>query len=202
MLTWPKCEGHNASTGQTAIHHNPWWLCKFIIWCWCWYSNPCSHKETSTMLYLYVAATTIAFHHRVIVRTSRFKLYCSSRHLDICGPQTADWWTLNCVWITSAFHSCSSSLTQTEMIRTHTAMLERFKTKHYSVYWVVVAAVDDARLCLFLQKERNFDHKHPSSYVLHQHFLRVAYQSGHILYGVMQSKNLQTIVTYAFKINL
>ena len=51
---------------------------------------PCSHKETGTRLFLHVAATTIAVHYRVIVRTSKFKQYCSSRRLDIDGHRTAD----------------------------------------------------------------------------------------------------------------
>ena len=32
--------------------------------------GPCSHKETSTRLFLHEFPTTIAVHHRVIVRTS------------------------------------------------------------------------------------------------------------------------------------
>eukprot|EP00745_Piridium_sociabile_P029609 TRINITY_DN48831_c1_g1_i4.p2 TRINITY_DN48831_c1_g1~~TRINITY_DN48831_c1_g1_i4.p2 ORF type:complete len:222 (-),score=27.38 TRINITY_DN48831_c1_g1_i4:119-784(-) len=67
-----------------------------------------------------------------------------------------------------------------EMVRTHTTMLERFVIQLYGVYDDDITSVDAARLYLFLHKGRDFEHMPPSSDALHQHFLRVAYQSGHV----------------------
>ena len=54
-------EGYNAPIGQSAIYHSPWWLCKLIIWCWCWYSCPPAHtRETDNRFFLHVAKVLYA----------------------------------------------------------------------------------------------------------------------------------------------
>ena len=66
------------------------------------------------------------------------------------------------------------------MIRTHKNVLERFVTLLYGVYEEQITTVDAARLNLFQHKGSDFEHMPPSSDAMHHHFLRVAYQSGHI----------------------
>ena len=60
-----------------------------------------------------------------------------------------------------------------DMMRTHTAMLERFVIQLYGVYDDDITSVDAARRKLLLHKGRNFEHIPPSSDALHQNFLRV-----------------------------
>ena len=67
-----------------------------------------------------------------------------------------------------------------EIIRTHKNVLERFVTQLYGVYEQEITTVDAARLYLFQHKGSDFEHMPPSSDALHQHFLRVAYRSGHV----------------------
>ena len=66
----------------------------------------------------------------------------------------------------------------------------------------MVTTVDDARLCLFLRKERNFDCMPPSSDALHQHFPRVANQSEHIpvLHGVISRPSLSNKLEMAARL--
>ena len=67
-----------------------------------------------------------------------------------------------------------------EIIRTHKNVLERFVTQLYGVYEEEISTVDAARLYIFQHKESDFEHMPPSSDALHQQFLRVTYQSGHV----------------------
>ena len=60
-----------------------------------------------------------------------------------------------------------------EMIRSHKNVLERFVTLLCGVYEEEITTVDAARLYPFKHKGSDFEH-------MHQHFLRVAYQSGYI----------------------
>ena len=59
-------------------------------------------------------------------------------------------------------------------------MLERFVIQLYGVYEEKITTVDAVRLYLFQHKGSDSEHMPPSSDALHQHFLRVAYQSGHV----------------------
>ena len=47
-------EGYNAPIEQSAIYHSPWWLCKLIIWCWCWYSCPPAHTRETDNRFFYM----------------------------------------------------------------------------------------------------------------------------------------------------
>ena len=66
------------------------------------------------------------------------------------------------------------------MIRSHKYVFERFVTQLYGVYEEKITTVDATRLYIFQHKGSDFEHMPPSSDALHQHFLRVAYQSGHV----------------------
>ena len=67
-----------------------------------------------------------------------------------------------------------------DMIRTHMPTLEKFVIQLYGVHDEDITSVDAARRHLLLHKGRDFEHTPPSSHALHQHFLRVAYQSGDV----------------------
>ena len=67
-----------------------------------------------------------------------------------------------------------------EIIRTHKNVFERFVTQLYSVFVEEITTVDAARLYLFQHEGSDFEHMPPSRDALHQHFLGVAYQSGHV----------------------
>ena len=67
-----------------------------------------------------------------------------------------------------------------EILITHKNVLERNVTQLNDVYEEGITTVDAARLYLFQHKGSDFEYMPPSSDVLHQHFLRVAYQSGHV----------------------
>ena len=73
----------------------------------------------------------------------------------------------------------SSPNSTLEMIRSHKNVLERFVTQLYGVYVEEITTVN-TRFCIFQYKGSDFEHMPPSSDALYQHFIRVAYQSGHV----------------------
>ena len=74
--------------------------------------------------------------------------------------------------------SCPSPSLQ--ILSTYSAVLQQFVTQLYGVYQNEISTVDAARHYLFLKKGKEFINMPPGSDALHQHLLRVAYQSGHI----------------------
>ena len=67
-----------------------------------------------------------------------------------------------------------------DVVRTHTGVLEKFVVKLYGVKENEINGVDAARKDLILTKGKDSELIPPSSDALYQHFLRVAYQSGHL----------------------
>ena len=82
--------------------------------------------------------------------------------------------------LTLALQQLSCPNPSVDMIRTHTNVLERFVIQLYGVCDDDITCIDAARRYLFLHKGSDFENIPPSSDALHQHFLRVAYQSGHV----------------------
>ena len=64
-----------------------------------------------------------------------------------------------------------------DMVRANTHILEKFVVQLYGVYDDDITSVDAARQNLVLCKGKDSEHIPPSSDALHQHLLRVAYQS-------------------------
>ena len=56
-------------------------------------------------------------------------------------------------------------------------------TQLCGVYAEEITTVNATRLYIFQHKGNDNEHMPPSSYALHQHFLRVAYQSGQCVWG-------------------
>ena len=66
--------------------------------------------------------------------------------------------------------------------------------RHTAIYEEEIITVDAARFNLFQHKGSIFEHMSPSSDALHQHFLRVAYQSGHV-WGNTPNKSPDPVLT-------
>ena len=67
-----------------------------------------------------------------------------------------------------------------QMIRTHTSVFQKFVCQLYGVCENRISTVDAARRHLFLKRGKDFLQMPPGSDALHQHLLRIAYQSGHV----------------------
>ena len=72
-----------------------------------------------------------------------------------------------------------------QMIKAHTAILQQFVLLLYGVCEDGISTVNAARRHLFLKRGKNFLQMPPSSDALHQHLLRVAYQSGHVWWNML-----------------
>ena len=82
--------------------------------------------------------------------------------------------------LTLALEQFSCPYINIETVRVHTKILEKFVVKLYGVNEKEITGVDAARHSLVLSKGKDSEHIPPSSDALHQYFLRVAYQSGHV----------------------
>ena len=67
-----------------------------------------------------------------------------------------------------------------QIIRTYTAVLKKFVCLLYGVCENGISTVNAARRHLFFKRGKDFLQMPPGSDALHQHLLRVAYQSGHV----------------------
>ena len=67
-----------------------------------------------------------------------------------------------------------------EILKTYSAVLQQFVTHLYGVCQNYITTVEAARHHLILNKGKEFLQMPPGSDALHQHLLRVAYQSGYV----------------------
>ena len=89
--------------------------------------------------------------------------------------------------LTVALQALAQSSPCLQTLTTHTPVLEKFVTRLYGVSDNEITTVDAARRHLFLHRGKDFLQMPPGSDALHQHLLRVAYQSGHV-WGNMMNK--------------
>ena len=74
----------------------------------------------------------------------------------------------------------SSPNPSSQVLKTYSPVLQQFVIQLYGICEKDVSTVDDARHRLFLNKGKDFSQMPPGSNALHQHLLRVAYQSGYV----------------------
>ena len=90
----------------------------------------------------------------------------------------AAWMSLPEMTIPFQLLSCPNPSEQ--MIRTHTSIFQKFVCQLYGVCENRISTVDAVGTICFLKRGKDFLQMPPGSDALHQHLLRIAYQSGHV----------------------